>query len=224
MVLLDDNFATIVAALEEGRVIYDNLLRFIKFSLGGNLGKVLVMLIAPLLGMSTALRPLQLLWLNLLTDGLMGLGLGVEPAETNVMKRPPRRPDAPVFDMRAMFQITWTGILIAAVALTAGYLYYDPAYPDDMTWQTMLFAVIGFAQIGNAIGVRASSRWAVSVVSNPMMTIVTVATIGLQLAAIYLPWFESFFELVPLALPDLALAACTGVLTFSSARLEKNLY
>ena len=158
MVLLDDNFATIVAAVEEGRVIYDNLLRFIKFSLGGNVGKVLVMLIAPLLGMTTALRPLQLLWLNLLTDGLMGLGLGVEPAETNIMKRPPRRPDAPVFDMRAMFQITWTGILIAAVALTAGYLYYDPDHPEDMTWQTMLFAVIGFAQIGNAIVVRASSH------------------------------------------------------------------
>jgi Ca2+-transporting ATPase len=224
MVLLDDNFATIVAAVEEGRVIYDNLLRFIKFSLGGNVGKVLVMLIAPLLGMTTALRPLQLLWLNLLTDGLMGLGLGVEPAETNIMKRPPRRPDAPVFDMRAMFQITWTGILIAAVALTAGYLYYDPDHPEDMTWQTMLFAVIGFAQIGNAIGVRASSHSAFSVFSNPMMSVVTIATIGLQLAAIYLPWFESFFELVPLALPDLALAACTGVLTFGSARLEKSLY
>lgn len=223
-VLLDDNFATIVAAVEEGRVIYDNLLRFIKFSLGGNVGKVLVMLIAPLLGMTTALRPLQLLWLNLLTDGLMGLGLGVEPAERSVMKRPPRRPDAPVFDMRAVFQISWTGILIAAIALTAGYLYYDPAHPEDMTWQTMLFAVIGFAQIGNALGVRASSHSAFSVFSNPMMTLVTLATIALQLVAIYLPWFERFFELVPLALPDLALAASTAILTFSSARLEKRVF
>jgi Ca2+-transporting ATPase len=90
MVLLDDNFATIVAAVEEGRVIYDNLLRFVKFSIGGNLAKVLVMLLAPLLGVRVALLPLQLLWLNLLTDGLMGLGLGLEPAELGTMRRPPR--------------------------------------------------------------------------------------------------------------------------------------
>jgi Ca2+-transporting ATPase len=93
-----------------------------------------------------------------------------------------------------------------------------------MTWQTMLFAVIGFAQIGNALGVRASSHSAFSVFSNPMMTLVTLATIALQLVAIYLPWFERFFELVPLALPDLALAASTAILTFSSARLEKRVF
>jgi Ca2+-transporting ATPase len=98
MVLLDDNFATIVAAVREGHIIYDNLLRFIKFSLGGNLGKVLVMLCAPLLGIAVALRPLQLLWLNLLTDGLMGLGLGFEPAEADVMNCPPWAPNSPILN------------------------------------------------------------------------------------------------------------------------------
>ena len=97
-VLLDDNFATIVAAVEEGRVIYDNLLRFIKFSIGGNFAKVLVMLVAPLFGIRVALLPLQLLWLNLLTDGLMGLGLGLEPAEAGTMRRPPRSPQANLLD------------------------------------------------------------------------------------------------------------------------------
>jgi len=87
----------------------------------------------------------------------------------------------------------------------------------------MLFAVIGFAQIGNALGVRASIHSALSVFSNPMMSVVTVATIALQLVAIYLPWFEGFFELVPPALPDLALAASTAILTFSSARLEMHI-
>jgi Ca2+-transporting ATPase len=95
MVLLDDNFATIVAAVEEGRVIYDNIRRFVKFSIAGNIGKVLVMLLAPLLGINVALLPLQLLWLNLLTDGLLGLGLGVEPAESDTMRRPPRSPASP---------------------------------------------------------------------------------------------------------------------------------
>lgn len=92
IVLLDDNFTTIVSAVEEGRVIYDNIRRFVKFSIAGNLGKVVVMLLAPLLGINVALLPLQLLWLNPLTDGLLGLGLGVEPPEPGTMRRPPRRP------------------------------------------------------------------------------------------------------------------------------------
>jgi Ca2+-transporting ATPase len=90
MVLLDDNFATIVAAVEEGRAIFDNIRRFVKFSIAGNIGKVLVMLLAPLLGINVALLPLQLLWLNLLTDGLLGIGLGLEPADKLTMQRPPR--------------------------------------------------------------------------------------------------------------------------------------
>ncbi|MDX5347335.1 MAG: HAD-IC family P-type ATPase, partial [Hymenobacteraceae bacterium] len=106
MVLLDDNFTTIVAAVEEGRSIFDNLLRFIKFSLGGNLGKVLVMLVAPFFGMLIALRPLQLLWLNLLTDGLMGLGLGMEPSEKDVMNRPPRSKEAPILEKEQLIHVT----------------------------------------------------------------------------------------------------------------------
>lgn len=102
MVLLDDNFSTIVAAVEEGRVIFDNLRRFIKFSLAGNVGKVLVMLIAPIFGMTIALQPLQLLWLNLLTDGLLGLGLGTEPAEKDTMQRPPRKPDKGALDKKRL--------------------------------------------------------------------------------------------------------------------------
>src|SRR5690606_35037175 len=94
MVLLDDNFATIVAAVDEGRVIYDNIRRFVKFSIAGNVGKVIVMLLAPLIGINVALLPLQLLWLNLLTDGLLGLGLGVERPERGTMQRPPRSPKA----------------------------------------------------------------------------------------------------------------------------------
>ena len=94
---LDDNFATIVASAEEGRVIYDNMRRFICFSVAGNIGKVIVMLMAPIFGAVVALMPLQLLWLNLLTDGLLGLGLGVEVAEKGVMKRPPRNPKSSIF-------------------------------------------------------------------------------------------------------------------------------
>ncbi len=125
MVLLDDNFATIVAAIEEGRTIYDNLVRFIKYSFGGNLGKVLVMMLAPLAGIGVmALRPLHLLWLNLLTDGLMGLGLGLEPAETDVMSRPPRRPDAAILDRPAILHVSWMGVFICLSSLLLAGLWY----------------------------------------------------------------------------------------------------
>jgi Ca2+-transporting ATPase len=151
-VLLDDNFATIVSSVEEGRVIYDNLLRFVKFSIGGNLAKVLVMLLAPILGVRVALLPLQLLWLNLLTDGLMGLGLGLEPAEVGTMRRPPRSPQSSLLDRGARRHILWVGIVIASITLGIGYLYYAPG---DNTWQTMMFTTLAFTQVGHALGLRA---------------------------------------------------------------------
>jgi Ca2+-transporting ATPase len=220
-VLLDDNFATIVAAVEEGRVIYANILRFIKFSLGGNLGKVLVMLAAPLFGINIALRPLQLLWLNLLTDGLMGLGLGVEPAEADTMRRPPRAPNAPILDRASRVHIGWVGVVIAMATLGVGAAYFDPALPEDGTWQTMIFAVLGFTQIGHALGLRASGHSPFSIVANPLMTALTLAALILQLAAIYLPFMDQFFGLTPLALPDLALAFGLGTVTLVGVRLER---
>jgi Ca2+-transporting ATPase len=223
MVLLDDNFATIVAAVEEGRVIYANILRFIKFSLGGNLGKVLVMLAAPLFGINVALRPLQLLWLNLLTDGLMGLGLGLEPAEADTMRKPPRAPDAPVLDRASRVHIGWVGVVIAAATLGLSALYVNPAQPEDTTWQTMIFAALGFTQIGHALGLRASGRPVLSFRSNPALAALTLATLALQLSAIYLPFMDRFFELTPLALKDLGIAFAVGVLTWAAVQVEKRL-
>jgi Ca2+-transporting ATPase len=221
MVLLDDNFATIVAAVEEGRVIYANILRFIKFSLGGNLGKVLVMLAAPLFGIHVALRPLQLLWLNLLTDGLMGLGLGVEPAEADTMRRPPRAPGAPVLDRASRVHIGWVGAAIAAATLGLGAAYFDPSRPEDTTWQTMIFAALGFTQIGHALGLRASGHCPLSFAANPLMMALSLATLLLQLAAIYLPFMDRFFDLTPLPLKDLGIAFGMGVLTWAGVQVEK---
>ena len=223
MVLVDDNFATIVAAVEEGRTIYANLMRFIRFSFGGNLGKVLVMLAAPLFGINVALRPLQLLWLNLLTDGLLGLGLGVEPAEADAMRRPPRPPKAPVLERSDRLHIGWVGVVIAAASLGVGAAYFDPMRPEDTTWQTMIFAALGFTQIGHALGLRASGHSGFSVSTNPLMTMLTLAALVLQVAAIYLPFLERFFGLTPLALPDLALAFAMGVLTWAAVQVERRL-
>lgn len=221
MVLLDDNFATIVTSVEEGRAIFDNLLRFIKFSLGGNLGKVLVMLFAPIAGVIIALNPMQLLWLNLLTDGLMGLGLGVEPAEKENMDRPPRSTKKPILDKPAITHVAWTGLLMGIIAMGVIYYYYDGSRPEDTYWQSMLFATIGFIQIGHAFGLRASSHFVLSLVSNLAFTVVTLLTLILQLSVIYVPRLNNFFSLMPLKIEDLAVALVLGVVYSVFVRLEK---
>lgn len=214
MVLLDDNFSTIVAAVEEGRVIFDNLRRFIKFSLAGNVGKVLIMLLAPVFGMIIALQPLQLLWLNLLTDGLLGLGLGTEPAEANTMRRPPRKPDKGALEKRDYYQLTIIGLAIAVVSVGLAIYYFDKDDPADLTWQTMIFATIGFSQMFQALALRSSAHSPFAFSSNPLMAVVIAATILLQLAVIYLPALESFFGLVPLSLKDLSISVVAGVVIF----------
>lgn len=222
MVLLDDNFATIVAAVEEGRVIYDNIRRFVRFSVAGNLGKVLVMLLAPLMGITTALLPLQLLWLNLLTDGLLGVGLGLEPAEPGTMRRPPRMPQAGIFTRALNLNITWVGALIGAVALAAGFAYYD-GEPAGGDWQTMMFTVLAFAQVGQALATRAAEGplRALKMRTNPTMTAMVLLVIALQLAVIYLPLVQEFFNVTPLSPEQLAVAVGLGVVPFVAIQLER---
>ena len=221
MVLLDDNFATIVAAIEEGRTIYDNLVRFIKYSFGGNLGKVLIMLLAPLAGIGAmALRPLHLLWLNLLTDGLMGLGLGLEPAETDVMDRPPRRPDAPILDRSALVHVGWMGLFICGACLLIAGAWYRFGWGNG-EWQTVLFSAIGFAQIGQAWGLRALTDRPFRFGRNRALGALTLMTLALQLGVIYVPSLAKAFKLAPLSLGGLAATAALGVLAFVLVHLER---
>jgi P-type Ca2+ transporter type 2C len=223
MVLLDDNFATIVAAVEEGRVIYDNIRRFVKFSIAGNLGKVGVMLLAPLFGINVALLPLQLLWLNLLTDGLLGLGLGVEPAEKAVMKAAPRNPKSSLFSGGLLWHVLWVGLLSGAVALGVGVVYYDPANPADKTWQTMMFTVLAFLQIGQALASRSSRESLLSqgLRSNSTLLWLALLVFGLQLLAIYTPALDRFFGVEPLSITNLLVAIGLGTISLLAIELEK---
>ena len=138
------------------------------------------------------------------------------------MRKPPRTPDAPVLDRASRVHIGWVGVVIAAATLGLGAAYFDPARPEDTTWQTMIFAALGFTQIGHALGLRASGRPILSFRSNPTMAALTLATLVLQLAAIYLPFMDRFFELTPLALTELGIAFAMGVLTWAAVQAEKN--
>ncbi len=224
MVLLDDNFATIVAAIEEGRIIYDNLVRFIKYSFGGNLGKVLIMMLAPLAGIGAmALRPLHLLWLNLLTDGLMGLGLGLESAEPDVMSRPPRKPDAAILDRPTLLHVSWMGLFIAFSCLLLAGIWFR-MFGAQGEWQTVLFSAIGFAQIGQAWGLRALTDKPFCFGRNPALIGLTLLTLLLQLSVVYIRPLAHAFKLTPLSREGLAATAALGALTFVIVHLERRFH
>lgn len=223
IVLLDDNFATIVAAIEEGRTIYDNIRRFVKFSIAGNIGKVLVMLLAPLLGINVALLPLQLLWLNLLTDGLLGLGLGVEPAEPETMRRPPRSPQASLFSGGIARQIIWVGLLLGFLGLAAGALTFDRGDPAGGVWQTMIFTTLAFTQMGQALASRASQQpfASLDLRSNPLMLLMVLLVFALQLMVIYVPFLDRFFNVTPLPPAALLSAVALGGVVYALLEISK---
>ncbi|MBL8095236.1 MAG: cation-translocating P-type ATPase [Anaerolineales bacterium] len=231
MVLRDDNFATIVAAVEEGRTIYDNVRRFVKFSLAGNVAKVLVMLLWPaviaLLSVPAAidpvaLRPLQLLWLNLMTDGLLGLGLGVELAERDVMRRPPVSPRAGIFSDGLGQHVAWLGLWIGALTLGVGLVY---AALGRSEWQTMMFSTLAFAQIFQALGTRSirDSFFRLAPLGNRLLIGMVGLVTALQLIVLYTPASEAFFGVQALAPIDLAVTIGLGAATLGVMEIEKAL-
>lgn len=229
MVLRDDNFATIVAAVEEGRVIYDNLRRFVKFAVAGNIGKVIIMLLWPvpffLLGLpleaSVALLPLQLLWLNLMTDGLLGLSMGVERAEKNVMQRPPHAPTDGIFSGGVGRQVIWVGALIGIIGIGVGLWYYLQGLPQ---WQTMIFTTTAFMQIFQALATRSSheSLFSIGVLSNRLMIGVIALVSALQVAVLYIPALQaSFLRVVPLSPRDFLVCIGLGSIILIAVECEK---
>ena len=222
MVLLDDNFATIVAAVEEGRVIFDNIKKFVKFSIAGNVGKIMVALLGPLpvFGLPLPLQPLQLLWLNLLTDGLLGLGMGVEPAEKNVMQRPPVRPSESIFAGGMVSYIALVGLLTGAMALAVGVTYYHSGSPY---WQTMIFTVLCFSQIGQAFATRSSTEsfFKMKLLGNRLLLGMAGAVALAQLAAIYVPFMNNFVYTLPLPAIDLIIAIAASSVVFWAIEIQK---
>jgi P-type Ca2+ transporter type 2C len=230
MVLRDDDFTTIVAAVEEGRVIYDNLRRFVGFAVAGNIGKVLAMLVWPLPFLATgvvpldpvALLPLQLLWLNLMTDGLLGLSLGAEPAEPDVMERRPVDPSAGVFAGGLGRHTAATGLWIGAISLAIAFWYHEAG---NAAWQTMLFTTLAVLQTVQAFAVRSHHRSVFG--SNPfgnwVLNLMVPLVLVLQVAAVYTPWLsDRVLGLEPLTAADWGVTVLAGVVFVGGAELWKH--
>jgi Ca2+-transporting ATPase len=205
MVLLDDNFATIVAAVEEGRIIYDNIRRFIKYLLTCNASEIAVMLIGPFLGMPLPLVPLQILWMNLVTDGLPALALGIEPPEKDVMDRPPYSATESIFGRGMPTFIIVFGIVLSILALGGGYFLWREGDPG---WRTALFTTLVFGQLAMALSVRSEkeSLLRTGLLTNKPLLGAIALTMALQLVLIYWEPAQRIFGTMALSTRDLALS------------------
>ncbi len=222
MILLDDNFATIVKAVREGRRIYDNIRKFIKFVMTGNSGELVTLILAPFLGLPIPLLPIHILWVNLVTDGLPGLALSVEGAERGVMRRPPRPPSESIFAHGLWQHIVWVGLLIGALCLItqAWALGTRAAH-----WQTMVFTVLTSSQMFHVLAIRSEreSLFRQGLTSNLPLVGAVLLTFLLQLAIIYVPALNLVFRTQPLSAAELGYSLAVSSLVFIGVEIEKAL-
>ncbi len=220
MVLLDDNFATIVHAVREGRRIFDNIRKFIRYAMTCNSGEIWTLFLAPFLGLPIPLLPVHILWINLVTDGLPGLALAAERAERDIMRRPPRPPAESLFARGLWQHMLWVGLLMAAIclALQAWSIHHSGTH-----WQTMVFTVLCLSQLGHALAIRSErdSIFAIGFRSNPPLLASVALTLGLQLATIYLPAANAVFKTAPLSAAELAICLLASTLVFFAVEAEK---
>jgi Ca2+-transporting ATPase len=212
MVLLDDNFATIVSAVKEGRRIYENIRKFVKYTMTSNFGEIIVMLVGPFVGLGLPLLPLQILWVNLVTDGLPGLALTQEPPEADTMKRPPRDPKENMFSRGLGTDVLWIGALMGIVSLLVGLWAFH--YNHASAWQTMIFTTLTLAQMGNALATRSERQTLLEVglFTNLSLLGAVLLTFGLQMAVVYLPFLQNIFNTRSLTLMELGISLGASVL------------
>ncbi|MEO0646767.1 MAG: cation-translocating P-type ATPase [Cyanobacteria bacterium J06650_10] len=228
MVLLDDNFASIVAAAEEGRVVYSNIRKFVKYILGSNIGEVITIALSPLLLpiVAVPLTPLQILWMNLVTDGFPALALALEPPEPNMMNRPPHDPKESIFARGLGAYMLRVGVVFAVLAIALmlwAYHYTHTVAGNPDRWKTMVFTMLCLSQMGHAISVRSRDCLAIemSPLGNPYVLLAVVATSVLQLLLIYVPGLRSFFGTHSLSLVELGVCVGFSSLLFVWLELEK---
>jgi len=220
MILLDDNFATIVTAVREGRRIFDNIRKFIKYALSCNTAEVWTIFLAPFLGMPIPLLPIHILWINLVTDGLPGLALAVEPEEKGLMERPPRPPRESIFAGGMWQDIIWIGLLMGGVALVTQAWAYRTGHAH---WQTMVFTVLTLSQMGNVLALRSerASFFQLGPWSNRPLLGAVVLTFVLQMATIYIPALNPIFKTEPLDFEELVLCLALSSVVFIAVEIEK---
>jgi P-type Ca2+ transporter type 2C len=220
MVLLDDNFATIVQAVKYGRRLYDNIRKFVRYAVTTNSAEVLVIFLAPFLGLPIPLLPTHILWINLVTDGLPALALTAEPAERGVMQRLPRSPQESIFSHGMWQHVIWVGLLMAGLTLFAQAWAY---HTGSAHWQTMAFTVITLSQLGHVMAIRSEkeSLFSMGILTNKPLIAAVIATFALQMATIYVPVFNRIFKTQPLSMSELLICLALSSIVFIGVEVEK---
>ncbi|OGW54617.1 MAG: ATPase, partial [Nitrospirae bacterium RBG_19FT_COMBO_55_12] len=220
MVLLDDNFATIVKAVKEGRRIFDNIRKFIKYTMTSNSGEIWTIFLAPFLGLPIPLLPIHILWINLVTDGLPGLALAAEPSEKGIMERPPRHPQESIFAKGLGVHIVWVGLLMGAVSLFTQAWSLKTGHAH---WQTMVFTVLCLSQMGHVLAIRSEkeSLFTQGFFSNKPLVGAFLLTFALQMATIYVPVLNPIFKTEPLTLNELLFTLALSSAVFIAVEIEK---
>ncbi len=220
MILLDDNFATIIVAVKHGRKVFDNILKFIKYIMTGNSGEIWAIFLAPFFLLPIPLLAIHILWINLVTDGLPGLALASEPAEKNIMKRPPRKPKENIFSNGMGKHILWVGFLMGITTLGIQYWAINS---ENSHWQTMAFTVLCFSQMGHVMAIRSDreSLFKIGLLSNKPLLGALFLTVVLQLILIYSPFFNGIFKTQPLSMYELGTTLVVSTVVFWAVELEK---
>jgi Ca2+-transporting ATPase len=219
LILLNDNFTSIVGAVKEGRRIFDNILRFIRYILTGNVIEVLTVFIAPFLSLPIPLLPVHILWINLVSDSLPGIALVAEPADKNIMNRPPRSPQQGFISRSLLFQISRTCCIYTGLILALqGY-----GVAHGLHWRTMIFTIISAGQLMLALVVRADKNpfFRLNLFANPLMLTVVFVTLGIQLLIIYIPFFNVLLKTEPLTTAELFICMVASFLIIPLIELEK---
>lgn len=220
MILLDDNFATIVKAVKEGRRIFDNVRKFIKYTMTSNSGEIWTIFLAPFFGLPIPLLPIHILWINLVTDGLPGLALAAEPSEKGIMNRPPRHPKESIFAHGLGIHIIWVGLLMGFVSLFTQAWFIKT---EDAHWQTMVFTVLCLSQMGHVLAIRSDreSLFSQGLFSNKPLVGAFVLTFALQMATIYVPFLNPIFKTEPLTFNELGFTLLLSSIVFIAVEIEK---
>jgi Ca2+-transporting ATPase len=212
MVLADDDFSTIVRAVREGRRIYDNIRRFVRYMLTANSGEIWVIFLAPFFGLPLPLLPVQILWINLVTDGLPAVALGFEPPEPGVMRRPPREPSESVLAGGLWQHVLFIGLLMGAVPLALGLWGEATGRP----WQTMVFTSLALLQLGHALAVRSETETLRRrrVRTNVFLMTAVAGTAALQIGMLWIPVARRLLDIEPLEAGELAIVLASSTIVF----------
>jgi len=219
MILLDDNFSTIVRAVKEGRRIYDNILKFIKYLMTTNSGELWTLLLGPVIGLPIALLPIQILWVNLISDGLPAIMLSFEKAEKNIMERPPRPVRENVFANGLGYHIIWVGLLMAGLCLSAQAF----SIAHNLHWQTVVFNVVCLTQMAHVMAIRSETRslFTIGLLSNKPLLISVALSFLLQFLVTYMPWLQPIFNTQSLSWYEFVGVGVLSSLLFFAVEIEK---